>query len=351
MQNWAVFLVCVIALCVVLAALAIVYTRMLPAVGWARSLLESGATAVVGAVVWLVLAPVVASDALGSLYLPVAALAGVAAFLASLAVRATGAGLVVVLVFALLWSVVVFVPVAIMSFWALGPLGLDPVDHGGSLPVNVAPGAAALGVLLAAGSRAPRLRSASLPFAWGVVAVIALTAGWLAWLAGAELAFDDVTPSILVNGLVGGVGGIAGWLVVQRILHQSTTISAVAAGLMSGLVSVAAGAPLFTPVSAAAAGVLSGAAACLFTLRRLGATRRQQWFIVGSHIVAGSVGLVLLGMLATDTGFLFTGQIGFIQVQIASAFAVAVYSTAVSFLLWLALARIGRGTTRVAGTL
>jgi len=158
-------------------------------------------------------------------------------------------------------------------------------------------------------------------------------------LAGAELAIDGATPSILLNGLVGAVGGTAGWLAVQRILHLRTTLSGVAAGLMSGFFSVAAGAPLFTPVSAAAAGVLAGAAACYFTLRRVAASRRQQWFIVGSHLIAGGVGVVLLGLLATDMGFLFTGQIGFIVDQIASTVVVAVYSAAVSFLLWLALKR------------
>ena len=108
---------------------------------------------------------------------------------------------------------------------------------------------------------------ALLPLALGVAAAIALSAGWLGWLAGAELAIDDATPRILLNGLVGAVGGIAGWLAVQRIMHQSTTITALAAGLVAGSCRSPPGAPLFTPVSAAAAGVLSGAAACYFTLR------------------------------------------------------------------------------------
>ena len=130
---------------------------------------------------------------------------------------------------------------------------------------------------------------------------------------------------------------MVGWLVVQRIRHRSVTLNSVAAGLVSGLVAVTAGAPLFTPVSAAASGVLAGAAACVFTLSRVAKSRRQQWYVVGTHLVAGAVGVVLLGLLATNMGFAFTGSVALIQAQIVGTIVVAAYSTVVSVVLWLAL--------------
>lgn len=340
MADWAVIAVAVAANLLVLVSLAVVDSRMLPAAPWVRSGIISVAAAGTGIIAWLVLAPLFATSVMGSLYLPIAALGGVAAFLATLAVRGTGAGILVTLLFGLLWSVVVFVPSAVLSFSTLpGPFGLEPVDHGGSLAVNVAGGAAALGVLLA-GSKSRRPRSATIHLSSGVIAVVALCAGWIGWLASAELALDDVTPAIVLNGVVGALGGAAGWLAVQRIRHQRTTLSAVAAGLVAGLVSITAGAPLFTPVSAAAAGILSGAAACAFTLSRVSASRRQQWFIVGSHLIGGAAGLFLLGLLASGVGFVFTGQLLLIQNEVFSAALVAVYSTAVSFLLWSVLKRV-----------
>ncbi|MCU1440428.1 MAG: hypothetical protein JWP85_1425 [Rhodoglobus sp.] len=342
MENWTVIAAAVAAIVVVLVCLAVVDARMLPAAPWARSVLVSLACAAAGTLCWAVLAPVVAPSVVGDLFFPIAAVAGVAAYLATIAVRAGGGGVAVAIAFALAWSALVFVPTAIMSFApfaSTGLLGIEPVDHGGSLAMNVASGAAALGVLLATGSRAPRLRTATIGRTTGVIAVVVLCAGWLTWLAAAELAVDDVTPSILLNGVVGALGGAAGWLAVQRIRHQSTTLTAVAAGLVSGLVSVTAGAPLFTPVSAAAAGILAGAAACIFTLRRVGATRRQQWFIVGSHLIAGGVGIGVLGLLASNMGFLFTGQLSLIANQVLGTVLVAAYSTLVSFVLWWVLKR------------
>lgn len=341
MVDWAVITVAVATNLLVLVSLAVVDSRMLPAAPWLRSGLLSVATAATGIVAWLVLAPLFATSVMNSLYMPVAALGGVAAFLATLAVRGSGTGVVVTLVFGLIWSAVVFVPCAVLSLSTLpGPFGLEPVDHGGSLAVNVAGGAAALGVLLAGGTKAGRPRSATIRLGWGVAAVTALAVGWIGWLASAELALDTVTPAIVLNGVVGAIGGAAGWLVVQRIRHQRTTLSAVAAGIVSGLVSITAGAPLFTPVSAATAGILAGAAGGAFTLHRVAVSRRQQWFIVGSHLVAGGVGVLLLGILASGVGLAFTGQLVLVRDQAISVALVTAYSTAVSFLLWLVLKRL-----------
>ncbi len=340
MVHGTVLTASVVAIIVILLSLAIVDARMLPAAPAGMSILVSLCCAGAGCAAWIVVAPVLAPQVPAALFIPIAALGGVAAYLATIAVRASGASAPTAVVFALLWSCLVFVPTAILTFApasARWPLGFTPVDHGGSLAVNVATGAAALGVLIAGG---PRARTVPINRATGVVAVVALCAGWLAWLVGAELAIDDVTPLILSNGLVGAIGGMVGWLVVQRISHMSTTLAAVAAGLVSGLVAVTAGASLFTPVSAAATGILAGGAACIFTLRRVGASRRQQWFVVGSHLVSGAVGIVLLGVLATNMGFLFTGSTAFVQNQVGATLLVAGYSMVVSFALWAALRRV-----------
>lgn len=340
MNNWSVVAASVAAILVVLVSLAVVDARMLPAAPWRRSVLLSLACAAAGALAWVVLAPIIAPEVQGSLFLPITALAGVASYLATIAVRAAGGAVIATIVFALAWSAIVFVPTAILTFApfaASWPVDIEPIDHGGSLAVNVSAGAAAMGVLLLGG---PRLRTATLGRVTGLLAMVGLSLGWLAWLVGAELAIDDVTPGILLNGLVGAVGGVVGWLVVQRLSHKSTTLPAVAAGLVSGLVAVTAGAPLFTPVSAAAAGILAGGAACIFTLRRVGASRRQQWFVVGSHLIAAAVGIVVLGLLATGMGFLFTGSLALIINQVVGTVLVAFYSAIVSVLLWLVLRSI-----------
>ncbi|CAN5326599.1 hypothetical protein BH10ACT7_BH10ACT7_22230 [soil metagenome] len=345
-QNVPVIVASVAAIVVMLLSLAVVDSRMLPVGPLARSVLLSLGVGAVGGAAWLAIAPLLAPSLAGDLYVPIGALGAVAAFLATIAVRMGGVGTIGTLVFAGAWSAIVFVPAAILSF--VGLPDFQPTDHGGSIAVNVAGGAAALGVLLVTGKRAQRSSPGPLPLPLGVVAVIALCVSWITWLVGAELDIDDVTPSIMLNSVVGAVAGMVGWLIVQRIRHQHTTVTAVAAGLVSGLVAITAGAALYTPVSAAVAGLVAGGIACIFTLRRTSATRRQQWFIVGSHLIAGAVGVALLGVLATDVGYLFTGDTGitftgifsFLERQVISTVGVAAYSCTVAVLLWFLVKRM-----------
>lgn len=341
MDNWVVVAISVVAVVLMTVALAVVDFRMLPAAPMAQSLLVSVAAVVPAVVTWLVAEPLIAPGITGDLFLPLAVLAGMAAFLATIALRSVGSTVLATVLFSFAWTLLVYVPVALMIFAPLGGLlGLQPIDHGGALAVNVAAGAAAFGVLVTSGPRRARERSGALPMRVGVIAVAVLAVSWVVWLAGSELAVDDLTPGILLNGVVGALAGVGGWVVAQRIRHQVTTLSAVAAGLVSGLVSVTAAAPLFTPVSAAVTGVVAGAAACIFTYRRVEASRRQQWFIVGSHLVAGGVGLVMLALLATGLGFLFTGQLVLIRDQILSVLVVGIWSGGVAAGLWFVLRRL-----------
>ena len=343
MDNGLVIAISVIAAAAMTVALAVVDFRMLPAAPMARSLLVSVAAVAPAIVTWLVAEPLIAPGTTGQLYLPLGILAGMAAFLATIALRAAGSTVVATMLFSLVWTLLVYVPVALMMFAPLASLfGLQPIDHGGALAINVAAGAAALGVLVTSGPRRARQRSGVLPLRFGAVAVTSLAVSWVVWLAGAELAVDDVTPGILLNGVVGALGGVVGWVLTQRIRHQVTTLNSVAAGLVSGLVSLTAGAPLFTPVSAAVTGFVAGAVACIFTFRRVETTRRQQWFIVGSHLVAGAVGLIMLALLATGLGFLFTGQLVLIRDQILSVLLVGGWSGTVAVGLALVLRRVTR---------
>lgn len=335
MHTWYVVVVAIVSLGTVAAALSVLYSRMLPVGSWVPSFGVSAACATIGATVWFVGVGVFVPAAVGPLYVPAGMLAAVAVTVASLALRASNPPLGAVLLFAFAWSALVVVPVAISTF-VTGVAGIMPVDHAGSLVVNVAGGAAALGILLVRrrGAESPALSVESWMLAVGVVV---LAAGWLVWLGAAELAFDDAAVAAVGNGLLGGLGGVGGWLLVQRLRHQSTSLAAVAAGLISGLVAVSAGAPMLSAVSSVSIGVLSSAAGAWFTLRRVSESARQQWFLPGTHLVAGAIGFVLVGLVADDYGFLFTGQLGFVQDQFVSALVVTVYSFAVSFVLWWVL--------------
>ena len=329
--------VAVAALLVCLAGLVAAYSRMLPPATLVGSLAQSAACALAGAAPWLALAPLGALPAPERLHWPIAALGAIAGFLVSLAVRAAGAGVLRTLAFTAVWSALVFVPAAALGF-AARPLGLGPyapLDHGGALSLHIAAGAAVAGVLLirAAGPTMPGAGS----IASAIAAPIVIVLGWLGWLVAADLDLERLSMPIIVNGCVAGLGAVLGWLGVQRIRGRRPTSGGVTAGVLCGLVAVSAGAPLLTPVSAAASGVFAGALAAWLVLARVDRTGRILWFVAGSHVMAGAVGMLFLGLLANELGYIFTGQTEFILGQLGAALAVALWSGAIAAALAFAL--------------
>ncbi|MDH6181019.1 Amt family ammonium transporter [Microbacteriaceae bacterium SG_E_30_P1] len=337
MNNAQLVLPASLALIAVLASLAVVYARFAPARSTGFSMTVSALTAALGAAAWLSIAPLVAPGVVSSpLYVPIGLLGAIATMIASLAVRSGSGSLITTSIFALSWAILVSVPVEMVTFFT-GLGGVVALDYGGSLIMNVAAGAAVAGVLLIGVSRPRGLRAIVLPQAWVVVAVVVLMVGWIGWLVAGELAIDDLSTAILVNGALGVAGGVTGWLAVQRMSHQSTTWGGLLAGVTSGLIAVTAGAPIISPLAAVSFGMLAGGAACIATVRWISVTRQPQWYLVGSHLIAGAVGVVLIGILASGTGFVFTGQILPVQNQLFGSIAVAAYSGVVAMLLWLGL--------------
>ncbi|QAV69525.1 ammonium transporter [Salinibacterium sp. UTAS2018] len=333
------------ALVLLLLALIVLYASTLPVATWRTLVLVSLTCAAPGPLAWLLLAPALSVD-LRSVMMPsLAALGAVCCFLVTLVSRSSGAPLWRSVSYSAVWGVVVYVPIAVRTFEPFGagaPLGLSPIDHGGALVMSVAVGASMLAVLVV--ERRSLIRGARkvVPVPVGITALVLAVLAWLVWLVGAEFAFDDVVALILANGVVSAIFGALGWFIVQLINHGAIKLKSLAGGLISGLIAVTAGAPLFTPVSAAVAGFIAGAVACAFTVRKGSPLGNQLRFLVNTHLIGGSIGVVSLGVLATGSGFLFTGQTFIFEQQFLSVLASAAFAFVVSSLVWWLLGLIGR---------
>ncbi|MGJ8721137.1 MAG: ammonium transporter [Salinibacterium amurskyense] len=335
----------VVALFLLLAALIVLYASTLPAATWTALTITSLACAAPGAVAWLVIVPALSVDLRTVMMPSLAALGAVCCFLVTLVSRSSGAPLWRSVAYSCVWGIAVYVPIAVRTFEPFGattPLGLSPIDHGGALVMSVAVGASMLAVLVVERRSLIRGARKSVPVPAGIAALVLAVLAWLAWLVGAEFAFDDVVGLILANGAVSASFGALGWCIVQLINHGTIRLKSLAGGLISGLIAVSAGAPLFTPVSAAVAGFIAGAVACAFTVRKGSPLGNQLRFLVNTHLIGGSIGVVSLGVLATGSGFLFTGQTFIFEQQLQSVLASAAFAFVVSSLVWWLLGRVGR---------
>jgi ammonium transporter, Amt family len=236
------------------------------------------------------------------------------------------------LVFVALWSVLVLFPVCFAVFalndgWAVA--GLQVIDFGGALPVSLAAGSAAAGVILACGRRShPPTGTHSLPLlAFGGALV---WFGWFGITVGSEGAVDAFTGLIWINTLVASAGGVVAWVVVDRVMLRRPTLTSALCGAVSGLVAV-------TPASGVIApgwSLLLGALAALACASMVDVAARAAFGVpmaIGViHIVASLVGLLFVGLFASGGGMIDSGNFDLFVSQAIAAFIVVLWSFVVS---------------------
>lgn len=353
MQPSVLTIVCTVAILAVIPALSVQYREFLDRTGVRASTALTVFIAASSILIWLLISFFVPGVRDSPLEYPTAALAAVAGFLASLTVRDTTSHPLTAALFSIGWTALVFTPIAIFVLFPTSvgiPVTAGPLDLGGALPVQVAVGSGALVVLTVARRWAVEDRSHIRPRGWLLLACgLVIWAGWILGFIGLELQLDAVvTPRIILNSIIAPLCAVIGWLIGQRISSATTSASGAVAGLFCGVIAISAGSAYFEPLWAGITGAAAGLASSIFVYRRIAKTRRHAWFIVGSHLVAASVGLIMVGMFGSTLGFIYNGQLTLVEVQLASIVAVVVWAGLVSLLLWLAVRRAAARAPRSA---
>jgi ammonia channel protein AmtB len=343
-QHSVLTIVSTFAILAVIPALSVQYREFLDRTGLHASTALTVFISGSSLLIWLLISLFIPGVRESPLEYPTAALAAVAGFLASLTVRDTTSHPLTAALFSIGWTTLVFSPIAVLVLFPTSvgiPVTAGPLDLGGALPVQVAVGSGALVVLTFARRWAVEDRSHIRPRPWLLLACgLVIWAGWILGFIGLELEVDSVvTPRIILNSIVAPLCAVIGWMIGQRITTATTSASGAVAGLFCGVIAISAGSAYFQPLWAGLTGAAAGVACSIFVYRRIGKTGRHAWFIVGSHLIAASVGLVMLGLFGSTIGFIFDGQLTLLEVQLGSIAAVVVWAGLVSLLLWLAVRR------------
>ena len=106
--------------------------------------------------------------------------------------------------------------------------------------------------------------------------------------------------AVFLNTLVAGCLGMLGWIAVERIRDGRPTTFGAASGVIAGLVAITPSCGTVNTLGAVVVGLAAGLV-CSFAV---GAKFRfgydDSLDVVGVHFVGGVVGVLLIGMLATD---------------------------------------------------
>jgi ammonium transporter, Amt family len=239
------------------------------------------------------------------------------------------------LVFAVLWSTVVYFPVAHWVWGASGWLGdgLGVLDFAGGTAVHINAGAAALALALVLGKRIgwPRekMRPHNLPLV--LLGAALLWFGWFGFNAGSELAANGITAVALINTQVATAAAVLGWIGVEWIRYGKPTTLGAASGAIGGLVAITPACAFVEPLGAIAIGLVAGVLCALAVSLKYRLGYDDSLDVVGVHLVGGVVGSILIGLLAVEVladerGLLYGGGPGLLGIQTVGVLAVAGYS-------------------------
>ncbi|MBQ0927261.1 ammonium transporter [Saccharopolyspora endophytica] len=261
------------------------------------------------------------------------------------------------LLFAALWAVVVYFPVAhwVFDFDDTDDAGnvtgvggwianrLAAIDFAGGTAVHINAGAAALALVLVLGKRRNWPKGVgkphNLPFV--VLGAGLLWFGWFGFNAGSALAADNTAAFVLVNTLVATSAAMLGWLLVERLRDGHATTLGAASGIVAGLVAITPACSSVTPLGAIAIGAITGAACALAVSLKFTFGYDDSLDVVGVHLVGGLLGTLLVGLFASAeapagvAGLFYGGGLDQLWRQAVGAFAVLIYSFVLSLLLAL----------------
>jgi Amt family ammonium transporter len=210
------------------------------------------------------------------------------------------------MLFIVLWSTIVYYPIAHMVWYWVGPdfLPASPNDHGflfgkgaldfaGGTVVHINSGIAGLMGCIVLGKRlgyrTELMPPHSLPMTY--IGSCLLWVGWFGFNAGSNLEANGVTGVAFINTYVATAAAALAWSVIEQIIHKKPSLLGAASGAVVGLVAITPASGYASPVTSIILGVVASGA-CFFFV-----TKVKYWLgyddaldVFGVHCVGGVVG-------------------------------------------------------------
>ncbi|MEQ1793562.1 MAG: ammonium transporter [Nitrospira sp.] len=245
------------------------------------------------------------------------------------------------LLFAALWSVVIYTPVA-HWIWGGGWLGkMGALDFAGGAVVHISSGVSALVCAIVLGKRkgygTDYMAPHNLPFT--LLGTGLLWFGWFGFNAGSALGANGLAGSAFLATHAAGATGALVWMCTEWMHRGKPTVLGVASGAVAGLATVTPGAGYVGPMSAIAIGAFAGVL-CYFAVVWKGRMGYDDSLdVVGIHGVGGVFGILATGLFASKAvnaagaDGLFYGNAAQFGIQAVMVVAVAAFSVVGTWLI------------------
>ena len=246
------------------------------------------------------------------------------------------------LVFTLLWSTIVYDPVA---HWVWGMGGwlrnMGTLDFAGGIVVHITSGISALAAALVIGKRKGYLREAMPPhnLPMTVLGAGLLWFGWFGFNAGSALSSGGLSTMAFVITHTAAVTATLVWVIIEWIHRGKPTMFGAATGSIAGLATITPASGFVGPMAAIAIGAAAGGFCYLSLSLKPKLKFDDSLDAFGVHGVGGIVGTIGAGLFAqkainaAGADGLFFGNPRQLLVQLISIAIVAVFSFVVSMVL------------------
>lgn len=231
------------------------------------------------------------------------------------------------ILFTLLWSLLVYVPVA---HWVWAPNGWlatrGLLDFAGGTVVHINAGISGLVAAIIVGQRTGygRVQMAPHNLALTVIGASMLWVGWFGFNAGSAGAADGRAGMAMMVTQVATATAALSWMLVEWMRRGRPSVLGLVSGAVSGMVAITPASGFVGLEGAIVIGIVGGIA-CYLAATSLKAFFRydDSLDVFGVHAVAGTIGILFTGLFAVKT---IGGAEGNMAIQAIGAVVVLVYA-------------------------
>ncbi|MEB3199490.1 MAG: ammonium transporter [Synechococcaceae cyanobacterium] len=207
------------------------------------------------------------------------------------------------LLFVLLWSTFIYLPLAHMVWGPggfLGPEGLGALDFAGGLVVEMASGVGAAVAASVVGRRRSHPTHNAPPHNVPFILLGAglLWFGWFGFNGGSGLVAGNLASLACLTTNSAGAAAAVGWMLIETLQRGKPTAVGIATGAVAGLVAITPAAGYVSPLGA----LLIGSSASVVCYTALQWKNRSglddSLDVLPVHGIAGLLGILLTGVLA-----------------------------------------------------
>jgi len=245
--------------------------------------------------------------------------------------------------FIVLWSIVIYCPIA---HWAFSPEGWlnsrGMLDFAGGTVVEINSGFSALGLLIAVG---PRLKwpkelnkPHSIPISLAGAGIIWF--GWFGFNAGSAIDANASAAVAFLNTELAAATGLLGWIIFERFKQGYATTLGAASGAIAGMVAVTPAAGYVEPYASLLIGLAAGVLCALFVNLKHRFKLDDSLDVLGVHGIGGIIGTLLVGFFATTVvypagtnGLFIKGSLHLLIIQILGVICTCCYAFLMSFII------------------